>query len=190
MRPYQISRDKLWKGIIEDLFEDFLRYFYPEWADEAVDGSQNVVFLDKELTELYPESAQTTRFADKLVQVPLKTGADLWVLVHVEVQGYRDADFPARMFTYFYRIRDRYQKEILALAILTDKNSRYHPKKYHYQFLKTSLTYRFDTFKLKNKTETALLQPHNPFSIVMQTAFKALQTDDLADIRQKSGNWL
>ncbi|GAB4397754.1 MAG: hypothetical protein OHK0053_14870 [Microscillaceae bacterium] len=185
MRPYQIPRDKLWKGIIEDLFKDFLRYFYPEWAEEAVDWSQRVVFLDKELAGLYPESAQTTRFADKLVRVPLKNGADLWVLVHIEVQGYRDADFPMRMFTYFYRIRDRYQKEILALAILTDKSRRYHPKKYHYQFLNTRLTYQFDTFKLRNKTEAVLIRPHNPFSIVMQTAFKALQTENLADIRQK-----
>jgi hypothetical protein len=32
MNKTGIKQDSLWKGIIEDLFEDFLLYFYPEWA--------------------------------------------------------------------------------------------------------------------------------------------------------------
>ena len=47
------TKDILWKGIIEDLFADFLRFFY-ERADEVFDMDQGFAFLDKELGQLYP----------------------------------------------------------------------------------------------------------------------------------------
>lgn len=31
--PSQITKDILWKGILEDCFEGFFRYFYPKQAD-------------------------------------------------------------------------------------------------------------------------------------------------------------
>lgn len=102
-----IHRDTLWKGIIEDLFDDFLFYFYPDWAKNEVDFEKPFEFLDKELSELYPNQKGKNRRADKLVKVFTKSGAEQWILVHVEVQGYEDSNFAERMFTYFYRIRDR-----------------------------------------------------------------------------------
>jgi hypothetical protein len=65
---------------------------------------------------------------DKLVKVYLKDGQEKWILVNIEVQGYRDPHFEERMFTYYYRIKDRYQHNITAWAIFTDNNVRYHPK--------------------------------------------------------------
>jgi hypothetical protein len=40
--------DKLWKGIIEDLFEPFLYFFYGEMADQ-IDFKKGFQFLDQEL---------------------------------------------------------------------------------------------------------------------------------------------
>jgi predicted transposase/invertase (TIGR01784 family) len=179
----QISRDTLWKGIIEDLFEDFLLYFYPNWAINEVDFSRRFEFLDKELDEIYTNSNNEKRYADKLVKVYLKNGQSQWVLIHIEVQGYADMNFSARMFTYFYRIRDRWQKEIMALAILTDNKSDFLPQAYEYTFQNTKLKYEFDIFKLLNKTEFELDKPQNPFSIVMLTAQKALQKKSLSDAK-------
>jgi predicted transposase/invertase (TIGR01784 family) len=177
----KISRDTLWKGIIEDLFADFLLYFYPDWTKNEVDFSRKFEFLDKELDEIYPYSKSEKRYADKLVKVPTKNGQDQWVLVHIEVQGYADSDFPVRMFTYFYRIRDRWQKEVMALAILTDDKPDFQPKFYQYSFQNTQLKYEFDTFKLLGKTEAELDKAQNPFSVVMLTASKALQKQNLKD---------
>jgi hypothetical protein len=179
----QISRDTLWKGIIEDLFEDFLHYFYPIWAKNEVDFSEKFEFLDKELDELYPSIKGEKRYADKLVKVNLKNGQNQWVLIHIEVQGYIDVNFPARMFTYFYRIRDRWQKEVMALAILTDNKVDFHPTQYIYQYQNTYLEYHFDTFKLLEKPENELDKPQNPFSIVMLTAQKAIQKQNLSDVK-------
>jgi len=170
----QVSKDTLWKGIIEDLFDDFLMYFYPDWVKQYIDLSRKPQFMDKELAKIYPEGAKK-RYADKLVKVFTKTGQEHWILIHIEVQGYEDESFAERMFTYFYRIRDRYQKDVTALAILTDSNPNYQPNKYVYQFHRTKNTYEFDTFKIFNKTEQELNLPNNPFSIVMLTARRALE---------------
>jgi hypothetical protein len=43
------AKDILWKGIIEDLFSDFLRFFYPD-ADELFDMEKGFDFLDKGAT--------------------------------------------------------------------------------------------------------------------------------------------
>jgi predicted transposase/invertase (TIGR01784 family) len=169
-----IPRDVLWKGIIEDLFEDFLMYFYPDWTEEYIDLNRKPQFLDKELAKIYPEGAKK-KYADKLAKVFTKTGKEHWILIHIEVQGYEDENFAERMFVYFYRIRDRYQKDVTALAILTDSNPNYQPNAYVYQFHKTKNIYEFDTFKIFNKTEQELNLPNNPFSIVMLTAQKALE---------------
>lgn len=75
-------------------------------------------FLDKELSELHPQpdEEKDSRFADKLVKVFHCDGVEEWVLLHVEVQDdtYDRAGFAERMYTYFYRIRDRYHKPVSA----------------------------------------------------------------------------
>jgi hypothetical protein len=60
------------------------------------------------------------RLADALVQVTLTSGEQRWIYVHIEVQGQRDADFAQRMFTYNYRLFDRYACPIASLAVLAD----------------------------------------------------------------------
>ena len=180
-----ISKDTLWKGIIEDLFDDFLYYFFPNWAKTTVDFSKPFEFLDKELDEIYPKSKDNQkRYADKLVKVFTKQGTTQWLLIHIEVQGYEDASFTERMFIYFTRIRERYQQNLLALAILTDDSKHFHPKEYTYQYQDTKLNYQFATFKLLEKSEKALNIPNNPFSIVMLTARRALIKSNLSDAKQ------
>ncbi len=96
--------DLLWKAILEDIFDDFLRFFYKE-AEQLFDISKGFEFLDKELEELFPiDEGSDIRYVDKLVKVYLNDGQEKWILVHVEVQGYRDSNFEERMFTYYYRL--------------------------------------------------------------------------------------
>jgi predicted transposase/invertase (TIGR01784 family) len=179
-----ISKDTLWKSIIEDLFEDFCAYFFPSWTAQMANFAQPVEFLDKELDAIFPEVSTQKRYADKLVKVFTKQGREQWILVHIEVQGYQDAQFAQRMFTYFYRILDRYEQQVMALAILTDNNAQYHPQQYLYQYEHTKCSYEFPSFKVLQKTERSLQVPHNPFSVVMLAAKKALYKKNLTDAQQ------
>src|SRR5690606_19668622 len=113
-----ITNDSLWKGIIEDLLPDFLAFFYPDQSFQL----DNFEFLDKELEEIFPlvDGRHKRRRVDKLIKLFTTGGKEQWILIHVEVQGYKDQDLPLRMFQYFYRILDRYKKPVSALVVLTD----------------------------------------------------------------------
>lgn len=161
------KRDLLWKAIMEDLFADFLRFFFAN-ADSIFDIERGFEFLEKELNEITPgKDVKHPRFVDKLVKTWYKDGSEKWLLVHIEVQGYADNSFPARMFTYFYRICDKFQQEITSLAIFTDEDDKYHPDRYEYECFGTSLLFRFNTYKIKGQDKVLLEQSDNPFAVVI-----------------------
>lgn len=169
-----IAKDKLWKAIIEDLIEDFFHFFFAEYV-HLIDFEHGFEFLDKELQQLFPESESSHRHADKLIKVKLLNGSELWFLVHVEVQGYKDERFDRRMFEYGYRIEDRYPYPLTALAIYTDANRATHFKEYRRAFFGTEHIYRFNTYALIDHPVDELQKIDNPFALVMQTAWMTIR---------------
>jgi hypothetical protein len=168
--------DALWKGILEDLFDDFLRFFFDN-ADEVFDMNRPFEFLDKELEQIFPTNQDEfyPKYVDKLVKVFTKDGTEEWILVHVEVQGSRDKEFGKRMFTYYYRILDKYDKEITAVAIFTDTNKKFKPRLYERKFMKTNLLFEFNTYKVLEQDPQKLADSDNPFALVILTAFTAIK---------------
>ena len=128
-----MKKDILWKGIVEAVFDDLLRFVFPK-ADELFDMKRRFTFMDKELAELYPqpEKPSSTRIADKLVQVYRRDGRREFLLIHLEVQGKAERDFPERMFRYFYRIIDCYRRPVTAVAIFTGEDGHRIPDRYVY----------------------------------------------------------
>ncbi|MBX2891585.1 MAG: Rpn family recombination-promoting nuclease/putative transposase [Saprospiraceae bacterium] len=133
--------------------------------------------MDKELAEIFPESENNARFADKLAKVWLKDGQEQWLLIHTEVQGQNTGDFARRMFVYLCRILDRYGHPVTALAILTDNSKDWSPSEFRYSFMGTELTYRYNLYKLAHTDPKALHASKNLFSIAIETAFEALQRE-------------
>jgi predicted transposase/invertase (TIGR01784 family) len=172
--------DILWKGILEDVFDDFLCFLNPE-ASEIFDFDKGFEFLDKELEQVFPpeNDEYSPKVIDKLVKVFTKAGKEEWILVHVEVQGQYQKDFASRMYTYFYRILDKYQKPIVAYAIFTESNTRERPNHFAIDFMGTSLRYTFNTYKIANQSDEALQASDNPFALVVLTAKAALAGKDL-----------
>ena len=175
-----VPRDKLWKSILEDLFEFCVRFFYPIEA-ETVDWSHPPEFLDKELSKLFPKSTTPGRVADKLAKIWLLDGTERWMLIHIEVQGQPDMDFPLRMYQYRVRIKERYGADIVGLAILTDDSKSFRPQEYREQVWDNELVYRFHSFKLHDHPPEYFANPNNPFSIIMETAFYGLKAHKLDD---------
>ena len=98
--------DSPWKEALEHYFPDFLALLFP-WIHAAIDWSKGYEFLDKELQQVVRDAELGRRYADKLVKVYTRDGAETWVLVHVEVQGAAEAGFSQRMYVYNYRLRTR-----------------------------------------------------------------------------------
>jgi hypothetical protein len=111
--------DSPWKEILEGYFPDFMAFFFPEAAAE-IDWSRRFEPLDKEMAQVVQDAELGRRYADKLLKVYLLDGQEEWLLVHIEVQGRREADFAQRMFVYAYRLYDRYRRDIASLAVLAD----------------------------------------------------------------------
>ena len=174
----KVRKDELWKGIIEELFEDFLHFFFPQFVHE-VDYSKPYEFLDKELQEMIPASESKNRIADMLVKVFLKNGEEKWLLIHIEVQGYEDKNFPLRMYVYNYRSFDRFEKEVVALAILTDENPKYRPSFYEKKTWTTKIRYDFEMYKLLDHKESEFEKSDNPFASVMQIARSFIKNQSL-----------
>jgi hypothetical protein len=174
--------DSLWKGILEDVFDDFLRFFYHN-ADEIFDFRRKPVFLDKELETIFPTNQDDfyPKYVDKLVKVYMQSGAENWFLIHIEVQGSADKKFSERMFDYFYRIYDKYKKPITAIAILTDNKPTFKPKTFELNFLGTRLLYEFNSYKILEQNEKLLNESNNAFAIVVQTVQVALKKQKLEE---------
>jgi len=166
-------KDTLWKSIIETLIDDFIRYFFSDYVDQ-IDFERGFEFLDTELQKLIPDNPGKKRHADKLIKMWLKNGKEIWFLAHIEIQGYRDALFAQRMYECGYRIRDKFHRQIAALAIYTDRNRNFHFKEYRETFWGTEVNYKFNTYVLLDHSVRELANDPNPFAAVMEAAWQFL----------------
>ena len=112
-----------------------------------------------------------------------KSGADgkeAWLLIHVEVQGQRERKFAERMFKYYHRILDRYDRPVVSLAVLCDEQRSWRPDRFVYNNLGCDLDSRFPMVKLIDyrRDEAALEQSANPFAAVILAQLKVLETRD------------
>ena len=176
------SYDILWKGILEELFDDFLRFLFPN-ARELFDLGKKFEFMDKELSEIHPEGEKTpdTRFLDKLVKVHRRDGREEWVLVHVEVQGYYDPEFAKRMFAYYCRIFARHNRPITAIVIFSGQDGKRMPDHYVCKFAGTELIYRYNALYLSDYTDEELTTNKNVFALALLAAKKGLLKGKILD---------
>ncbi|MFM9952086.1 MAG: hypothetical protein ACKV1O_29415 [Saprospiraceae bacterium] len=170
-----LTRDKLWKGIFEDFFPEAIAFFFPDFTN-LMDWSRGFEMLDKEQKQIFPESEESHRRVDILTKVWLLDGSEQWILIHIEVQGYWDDQFAKRMFTYFYRLTDRYKVPVSALALLTDGNKNWKPDHYRVQYMNTRLLYEYPIFKLSDFSDQDFANSANPWAWVMKTALNGLNS--------------
>ena len=102
-------------------------------------------------------------------------------MIHVEVQSYKDHDFAKRMFQYYYRILDQYDKPITAFAIFADSDKNFHPKYYEREFLGTRVHYSYNTYKIIDQDDASLKASNNPFAMAVLAAKLVLLRPALPD---------
>ncbi|MCI5180339.1 MAG: hypothetical protein D3911_13640 [Candidatus Electrothrix sp. AW3_4] len=170
--------DSPWKEALDAYFPEFMNFFFSD-IHAAVDWSHGYTFLDKEFQKITRDAATGRRHVDKLVRVFLTDGGETWLLVHIEVQGQSDADFPERMFVYHYRILDRYNKDTVSLGVLSDPDPRFRPGPHICEHFGCRIEFRFPTVKvLDYKADWKKLEhSENPFAVVVMAHLKAQELD-------------
>jgi hypothetical protein len=103
--------DSPWKNILDIYFQAFMELCLPHVADE-VDWNEPYVSLDKELSQIAKDASLGQRYVDKLMRVKCKNGKITWILIHIEIQKQPNNNYPERMFTYRYRLFDKYKQSI------------------------------------------------------------------------------
>ena len=171
-----VDKDGIWKDAVEQYLPLLLKRMMPELYKD-VNFSQGFTFLDKELRDTIQvslsEEHNSAKFVDTLVQVPLKSGKNQWVLLHIEVQGKGGEDISLRMILYCCLIFAHYRRMPVALAILTDKRpSEETPGKFEFSEYGTELLYKYNLFEVYNQSDEKLLNSDNPFDSFIYAAKK------------------
>jgi AraC-like DNA-binding protein len=168
------EHDSPWKEALELRFPEFLDLLFPP-VYNLIDWSEPITFLDKELQQIMPDAEHGRTYADKLVKLKLTDGQEKWLLVHVEVQGEPEDDFAQRMFKYNYRIRDKYNKDVISLAVLSDTNKKFRPDCYEFSLAGCRILFEFPMVKLldwKDRLDE-LLTSENVFALIVAAQLHA-----------------
>jgi hypothetical protein len=175
-QPPPDDLDSPWKEILQHFLREVLAFFFPDLHD-AIDWQRGYESLDKELQQIVHDARIRGRLADKLFKVWQKNGREAWFLIHIEVRGQRETEFPERMFVYSYRIYDRYRRPLVSLAVLTDDQPDWRPDRFEHNMWGCSMGIRFRVAKLLDYREQAdaLERSANPFAAVVLAQLKALE---------------
>jgi hypothetical protein len=173
----RIDYDSPWKEALDRYFPHCLAFFFPQ-AHAEIDWTRGHEMLDKELQPIVRQAKRGRRYVDKLVKVWLKSGQERWILIHVEVQTGKEGEFPKRMYVYNHRIFDRYDREVISLAILADDDPDWRPNQYEYGRWGFLTSTKFPMVKLLDYAtdEQALEVNPNPFAMVVLAHLKTLET--------------
>ncbi|CAM2006085.1 hypothetical protein [Acanthopleuribacter pedis] len=169
--------DSPWKYIGETYLQHMIKFYHPK-AHKAIDWTQPVRCLDKELLQLTADAPTGRREADKLFEVHRKNGDKRLVYLHIEFQNQRDPELAERMFIYYYRIFDKYRTPVWSMVILGDMDRRYRPDVYQTELWDLSLSLRYPTIKLRDYEARLpkLLRSRNPFALVTAAHLIAQRT--------------
>ncbi len=169
--------DGPWKEALGWYFGPFLEFFFPA-AHADIDWSRGEVPLDAELQQIAPEAEVGRGTVDKLMKVWTHGGQEAWVLVHVEVQSQRDADFARRMYVYNHRLEDKHGRMPVSLAVLGDETRSWRPAAHQAGRWGCEVRFTFPAVKLVDykDREAVLAADPNPFAAIVLAHLKTQET--------------
>jgi len=159
--------DLPWKAALDGYLDEFIAFYFPEIYTE-IDWTQGYESLDNEFQSIVRDADVGKHRADKLFKVISKEGEAKIVYIHIEIQSQQDNDFEKRMFTYNYRIFDKYGQLPVSLAVLSDDNKRWKPNQFKASQYGCQIQFTFPTVKLIDlAVDLETLTAHdNPFAIL------------------------
>jgi hypothetical protein len=155
-----IPHDQLFKELLQSFFREFLALFFPDVA--ARPDFTRVTFLDKEVFTHVPEGRR--RELDLVARAYTLDGTPELILLHIEVQAWRDSDFSYRMFEYYALLRVRHKLPVLPIMVyLTAETGGLHEATYEEAlFGRSILTFRFGGVGLPDLAADHYREADNP----------------------------
>jgi hypothetical protein len=176
-RKISSDYDSPWKEALDVYFESFIELCFP-LIHSDINWQKGYESLDVELREIIRDAEIGNRLADKLVKVWLHDGAEVFVLIHVEIQSQYQEDFAKRMYIYNHRLFDKYGKEVISLAVLGDDDPKWRPTRFGYSRWGFSSDTKYPTVKLLDFQQrwSELEHSQNPFAVVIMAHLSTLET--------------
>ena len=169
--------DSPWKDALQRYLPHFLAFFFAD-IHADVDWARGYEALDKEFQQIAKRAKVGKRLADKLFKVRLNDGGERWVLIHIEIQGEPEPEFPQRMFDYNMAIRQLYNQSVAGLAVLCDGRRNWKPTTFAHGMwgCETRLTFRIAKLLDYGHKLERLETDANPFATVVLAHLHALRT--------------
>ncbi|MCZ2260944.1 hypothetical protein [Sporosarcina sp. G11-34] len=106
-------------------------------------------------------------------------------MIHIEVEGSANGNFSKRMFRCFYRIFDKFDREIVAFAVLTGPKTSGKSQGFTYSYFGTTLNYSYNVSKVSEYDEEELMQSDRLYSKVVLAAKYLHETENKVDLRYR-----
>lgn len=117
----------------------------------TIDWAHPPEWSDKELQRILGRGKRRAGRVDVLAKVRLLDGGEQWILLHLEIQSNREADFEYRIARYHSGLFWHFDKRVVTLVVLADLDEQWRPSEH--SFLVADFEYRlkFPTSKLIDK---------------------------------------
>lgn len=150
-----------------------MSFFFLEYYQD-IDWSRGYQSLDKEMIAISEEGGFGKQSADKLFRVFLKSGEEQLVLLHIEIQGYKEDVFTWRVYNYNDLMRRKYGQKVLSFAILSDPTNDFRPTGYEWRYRQHHRLYEFPIVKLLDYWDDIknLERDTNPFALIVLAHLK------------------
>jgi len=162
------DHDQIFKQVIESFFREFLELFFPDEAQQ-IDFDRIEFLRDEMFTELI---VGDWKHLDLVAKVGLTIGEEKFVLIHIEIQSFRQADFAERMYFYYSQLMLRHRREILPIAIFADQ-ARWRtqiPNRFEIQAIgRPVLQFEYQQIKLKHLDYRTYLRSGSPLAYALMT---------------------
>jgi hypothetical protein len=178
------DRDSPWKELLDHDLALALDFLASDVHGE-IDWRRNYETQEQEYRKMTPAAATGKRLADKVIKVFTHAGDER--ILHVEVQGDREADFERRVFVYHYRGDDHFGLPPEMIVILADDNPSWRPTTYRVELKRTTVIFTFEPIKLLDWADRKeeLANHPNPVGLFILADLESRRTRDDPEERAK-----
>ncbi len=167
--------DGAWKEVLRQHLREILEKYLPAIAAE-VDWSHSPQWSDKELGRILRQRRRRPKSVDMLFKVRLLSGAEQWILLHLEVQSSREAGFEFRIFRYNSGLIWVYGQRVVTAVILADLDETWRPHEDIFRLADFETRLRFPVCKLIDKLDSDWRDDHSLPVQVARAQIAALRT--------------